>query len=70
MRLRSCFCPTVIVYLTTVQYWVRALAVKFYFFFIRSLLCWLFVFLLIPNLIFYSTIRGLTKFKAHRSLSD
>ena len=31
---------------------------------------WLFVFLLILNLIFYSTVTGLTKFKTRRSLSD
>ena len=40
---------------------VRALAV---------LSSWLFVFLLIPALIFHSTVRGLAKFKTRRSLSD
>ena len=37
MRLRSCFCPTVIVYLTTVQYGVRALVMNFFFPFLFAL---------------------------------
>ena len=55
--------------LTTVQNTVRALAVNFFLFYSPSFSL-LFVFLLIPNLIFYSTVRGLTKFKTRRSLSD
>ena len=52
------------------RYRVRAVAVNFFFSFIRPLFSWLFVFLLIPDLIFYSTVRGLTKFKTRRSLSN
>ena len=45
------------------RYGVRALEVNFFFSFIHLFFSWLFVFVLIPNLIFYSTVRGLTKFK-------
>ena len=44
---------------------------EFFFSFINSpSFSLLFVFLLIPNFIFSSTVRGLTKFKTRRSLSN
>ena len=42
----------------------------FFFFFIRPLFSRLLVFRSILNLIFFRTVRGLTKFKTRSSLSD
>ena len=53
-----CFCPTVLRLCTwrPCGTWFKPYQLNF--------------FLLIHNLIFYSTVRGLTKFKTYRSLSD